>query len=183
MTLYSFPAAVPDMLLSLIAGYAHDYIARREPDEVIGRGVNDDPFFQRWYLLRKNCIPGIENLYLHRFLRSDLEDVHDHPWSNASLVISGQYVERVQTLSGTARSTRNAGDIVIRNPEDQHAIIGVQPGTLTLFATGPKVRDWGFWERGEFIPWQRYRSWKDGASLIDVERIRTLDGREGVMPL
>jgi hypothetical protein len=181
VTLHSFPAAVPPPLLGLLSGHAHDYIASREPDEVIGRGVANDSFFQRWYLLRKNVIPGIENLYLHRFLRSDLEDVHDHPWSNASLVISGQYVEWVDSEDWTDRQTRNAGDIVIRSPEDRHAIIGVTPGTLTLFATGPKVRDWGFWELGEFIPWQSYRAWKDGAALIDAERIVTPDGREGVM--
>jgi hypothetical protein len=33
------------------------------------------------------------NIFLHRFLKSDPDDVHDHPWPYATLIIKGGYYE------------------------------------------------------------------------------------------
>lgn len=155
-----YPQAVPPPLLSWALQHCQDVIQQSAPDEIIGRGMLGEPYMERWYLLRKNEQSGVENIYLHRFVRNDPEDLHDHPWTNASIVLHGKYVERSWTLDGRRTATRSAGDIIIRNAEDRHAIIGIEPGTTTLFITGPKVREWGFWLNDQFVHWLEYRALK-----------------------
>jgi hypothetical protein len=159
--LQAYPQIVPPPLLSWALAHCQDVIQRQpKPDEIIKRGMLGEPYMQRWHLLRKNEQSGLENIYLHRFVSSDPEDLHDHPWANASIVLSGRYVEQSWTLDGRRTDTRVAGDVVIRNAEDRHAITGVEPGTTTLFITGPKVREWGFWLDGQFVHWLEYRAIK-----------------------
>lgn len=156
-----YPQAVPPPLLSWALQHCQGVIQdQSEPDETIKRGMLGAPYMQRWHLLRKNEQSGLENIYLHRFVNSDPEDLHDHPWANASIVLSGRYVEQSWTPSGRRTDTRNAGDIIIRNSEDRHAITSVEPGTITLFITGPKVREWGFWLNDQFVHWLDYRAFK-----------------------
>lgn len=158
-----YPALIPAPLLSHALHYCQDIIQQSGPDEVIGRRgkvSNDEPYMERWHIVRKNQ-GGIYNIYLHRFLRDDPEDLHDHPWANASIVLSGRYVEQSWSLDGRRTDTRVAGDIVIRTAEERHAITGIEPGTTTLFITGPKVREWGFWLDEQFIHWREYRARMD----------------------
>lgn len=48
-----------------------------------GRGDADSPYLSRW------CLAATRwgNLYLHKFHRSDYDDMHDHPWWFLSLVL------------------------------------------------------------------------------------------------
>jgi hypothetical protein len=159
-----FPQVVPPPLLTLALHHVQDVMKQSPPDEVIGREgkqSSNDPYMERWYLLRRNLQSNIYNVYLHRFVREDPEDLHDHPWANVSVVLHGSYVEHSHSLDGRRIDTRKAGDIVMRAAEDRHAIISVEPGTVTLFATGPKVREWGFWMNEVFVPWREYRALKD----------------------
>lgn len=158
---------------------ADDIMRARRPDEEINRGPNDDLFFARWWLmrtdpdapdratLRHGAAPPalidaagsqIGNIYLHRFARSDREGIHDHPWDNGTLVIRGRYTEMTPEGSGE----RLPGQIVVRSAEQRHAIVGVQPGTVSLFVTLKKRREWGFWPDDDtFVHHRYYRSWKD----------------------
>lgn len=148
MTSSAFPNLA--MLRMMDQAQAESIMAGRAPDQIISRG--DDPFFERWWLLRKG--PGdIENIYLHRFFRSDREDMHDHPWDNVSLVVCGSY--REATPAGT--HLRRRGDIVFRRAEERHAIVSVAPGTISLFVTGAKYREWGFWTPEGFVHHLDYR--------------------------
>ncbi|MBP8235699.1 MAG: hypothetical protein KAY22_25725, partial [Rhizorhabdus sp.] len=112
------------------------------------------------YMLRK--APGaIENAYIHRFLRSDREELHDHPWDNQSIVLRGAYVEKWEHPAlGLIQSPRLAGEIVSRGPEAVHSIYSVEPGTISLFTTGPKVREWGFITADGWIHNTKFRAWK-----------------------
>lgn len=155
-----YPEALPPPLLAMALGHAQDVMQQSAPDEIIGRDgktSSNDPYLERWHLLRS----GGGHIYLHRFLRSDPEDLHDHPWPNCSIVLHGRYVENSWSLDGSRRETRNPRDIVVRAPEDRHAIVGVQPGTVTLFITGQKVREWGFWMGGTFVHHREYRARKN----------------------
>jgi hypothetical protein len=161
-----YPQSVPPPLLSWALAHAQEIIRQREPDEVIGRRGKQsrdvDPYMGRWHLLRKNQLSGIENIYLHRFVRSDPEDLHDHPWANASILLSGTYTELGgRPVWGISEAVRNPGDVVIRGADVRHAIRSVEPGTISLFITGPKVREWGFWLDDGFVPWRDYRAAKD----------------------
>jgi len=121
----------------------------RDPDFVIGD--EPTPYLLRWWLLPRN---RVFNVYFHEFLRSDDDRaLHDHPWINVSLVLSGGYDE--VTPNGTFR--RRVGDVVFRLPRSRHriALINEMP-CETLFLTGPRVREWGFWCPQGWVPWQQF---------------------------
>ncbi len=80
---------------------------------------------------------------------------------NTSLLLRGSYIEH--TPEGVF--TRKAGDIIHRKPTDSHRL-EVIPGqrAISLFATGPKVRDWGFHCPKGWVSWQDFTS-DDGTSV------------------
>lgn len=119
-----------------IAGMA-DWAAsvmERAPDFVIG-----DDYLRRWWVIPRNegC-----NIYLHEILHSDDDRaLHDHPWDNTSMLLAGSYIEH--TPNGVY--LRQAGSIVTRKATDLHRLEVPEGGrAVSLFMTGPKVREWGF---------------------------------------
>ena len=109
-------------------------IMERSPDFVIG-----DNYLRRWWLIPRNPFC---NVYLHEILHSDDDRAfHDHPWQNTSFIIAGGYIEH--TPSGVFH--RQAGDVVSRAADALHRL-EVIPGqsAISLFITGPTVREWGF---------------------------------------
>lgn len=121
-------------------------IMQREPDVIIG-----DNYLRRWWVIPRN---NHHNMYLHEILRSDDDRaLHDHPWKNISWVIDGGYIEH---LPDGIAIERRAGDIVQRHAEALHRLEIAEGGrALSLFITGPKVREWGF-----ACP-QGWRHWRD----------------------
>ena len=120
--------------LADMQAWANRIFCRRSPDVVIG-----DDYLRRWWVAPRNAFA---NVYLHEFRRSDDERaLHDHPWANGSYIIEGRYIEH--TPDG--QFLRVAGDFVSRPAEALHRIelIGGQPA-VSLFTTGPKIREWGF---------------------------------------
>lgn len=146
--------------------FADMVIAQGPPTQVIDRPLSGPPYIERWMVARKATVPLfvgasageavtpslVENLYVHRYGRSDPETMHDHPWDNVTLVVSGYYVE--ETPEG--RFLRSAGSIITRQAEDRHRIAEVEPGTISIFGTLQKRREWGFWVEGEFIHWRDF---------------------------
>jgi hypothetical protein len=101
----------------------------------------------------------IENIYVHEFIRSDKDDPHCHPWPNITVLLRGWYWENVYNDDGTeviTRQIRHPGDIVIRSANAIHAIEETSPDCLSLFITGRKEKEWGFWVDGKFVPWEDY---------------------------
>jgi hypothetical protein len=127
------------------------------PDFIIGGASN--PYLARWWVIPRN---RFFNIYLHAFFRSDDDRaLHDHPWTNASFLLCGQYTEHTIAAGGIHHKTiRRAGDLAIR-PSGKHAHrIELHAGAvMTLFFTGPVYRKWGFHcpERG----WVYYRDFVD----------------------
>lgn len=113
--------------------WARDMMTRA-PDFVIG-----DNYLRRWWVIPRNegC-----NIYLHEINNSDDDRaLHDHPWDNTSMLIDGGYIEH--TPDGAF--VREAGSIVTRKATDAHRL-EILPGSraISLFMTGPKLREWGF---------------------------------------
>lgn len=106
----------------------------RAPDFVIGAD-----YMHRWWIIPRN---EYQNVYLHKIMHSDDDRaMHDHPWDNVSFVISGSYVEH--TPDGVF--IRGPGSVVHRKATDLHRLEVVEgEPAVTLFMTGPKVREWGF---------------------------------------
>lgn len=119
---------------------------QRHPDFVIGDP--ERPYLRRWWIVPRNegC-----NVYLHEILRSDDDRAgHDHPWANTSFLIDGEYEEvlfdPLEPWREARRVRRVAGDVARREATDTHRLIVPEGGrAISLFMTGPKVRDWGFW--------------------------------------
>lgn len=148
--------------LEVLQHWAAAVMANRPPDFIIGPG--DNPYMRRWYIIPRN---PFQNIYLHEVLRSDDDRAgHDHPWNNQTLVIDGGYFEQTyfeqHPWVPDEMVERKPGDIVTRTAEDTHRLIVPEGGrAVTLFTTGPRLREWGFWcpGVGEGLP--RWVVWTD----------------------
>lgn len=130
------------------------------------------PYLYRWHVVPRN---RQANVYLHVQVASDPErPLHDHPWDNQSVIISGGYQEIINTNPPWGRQTtvlRGPGDVIHRKAAEAHRLI-LPEGTkytLSLFSTGPVVRDWGFW----FANHRGRPDWASHGECI----IETPDGR------
>jgi hypothetical protein len=117
-------------------------VTRRAPDVIIGDRAN--PYLIRWWVIPRN---RFFNVYLHRFMRSDDDRaLHDHPWSNLSILLRGMYVEHTIDAGGVnVRTERRAGDWKLRLfGSAAHRLELVDGECWTIFVTGPRYREWGF---------------------------------------
>lgn len=142
------PLCVAELLLSekdekLFRQFVPDC---REPDLVIA--PDGRPYLYRWWVIPRN---HDANVYFHIQIADDPErPLHDHPWDNQSVILSGGYVDTCQQVFPFGQKivrTLKAGQVYHRRAEWAHrlTILPGAPYTMTLFATGPTVRDWGFW--------------------------------------
>lgn len=138
-------------------------ITRRGPDFVIGG--RERPYLRRWWVIPRN---PVFNVYLHQFLRSDDDRaLHDHPWSNLSVLLRGRYIEHTVAAGGIhCRREYLAGEWKLRGSRYAHRIELHAGECWTLFVTGPRIRAWGFHcpERG-WIPWQRFTAADDAGAV------------------
>lgn len=102
------------------------------------------PYLERYILFKSKR----GSIYLHRFWASDPDEIHDHPWWSFSFILKGRYMEFF--ADGTWKM-RLAGSRILRDAVSFHRIElaeGDAPGSAwTLFFTGPKVRQWGFFNK------------------------------------
>ena len=93
------------------------------------------PFMIRYYLLfrkRPKWFPF--NILLHKILKSDLGDLHDHYWSYITIILKGGYWETNE--NGTF--WRGPGYIGFRRASDRHSLsIPKGKATWTLLLAGP----------------------------------------------
>lgn len=144
---------IPNFITVRFAKIGFRIMETREPDFVIGKPGSE--YLRRWYILPRN---PVFNIYLHYFLRGDDDRaLHDHPWLNASWLLSGRYIEVTQWR----KIYRAAGDVAARLPSTAHRIMLYSGPCLTLFFTGPRVRQWGF-----HCP-QGWRHWRDFVAETD----------------
>lgn len=127
----------------------------------------DDIYLIRYTLLKtKWCC-----IYLHRFLRSDRDDFHDHPWNFASWLLKGEYDEYRQHKACKercwhyTRRTTSRNSFILRKATTAHKVmVGKhltwperEQAPLTLFIGGRRKREWGFiTHQGKWIQWQEY---------------------------
>lgn len=163
---------LPPLLLEPLREQALQLTRSRPPDRVIGS--DDNPYLHRWYMVPRNeDVHG--NVYVHRFYRSDDDRaLHDHPWDSCSIILEGRYFEHTIEAGGIhTRYLRSPGSVVHRVATDAHRIQlhdvdrAAKLYPLTLFLTGPIVREWGFHcpERG-WVHWQDFTNPDDGGSTI-----------------
>lgn len=129
---------------------AYTTMLSRDPDFIVGG--RDDPYLLRWWLIPRN---KVFNVYLHQFLRDDEDRAcHDHPWVSLSISLTKPMRERYLRRGVEMEREVRPGDIVLRGARFAHRMIVPDPGALTIFITGPRVREWGFvWPKG-WVPWK-----------------------------
>ena len=52
--------------------------------------VNNEPYLERYYLFLKDRKHFPFNVFLHKFLKSDPDDLHDHPWPYFTVILKGR---------------------------------------------------------------------------------------------
>ncbi len=119
------------------------------------------PYMYRYYVLFKDKIAENEdsrkvplNIMLHKICLSDPDDLHDHPWWYATLVLKGGYWE----VTPKGKFWRGPGHFRISAPQSLHRIEIPEGsnGSWSLFFRGPRVREWGFIKDGEWIYHRKY---------------------------
>lgn len=135
--------------LDRVAAWAEEYIAQRPPDFWVG--PPGDHQMERWFVVPRNDVAGV---MLHRFLRSDPEDPHDHPYDNTSWILRGEYVEHFTKMSLTRRRGQRVGRIA----HQPHRIEIIAGPVISLFTAGPRIRSWGYHTAAGWIPQADYPS-------------------------
>ena len=134
--------------------------------KITGAQGPEDVYLIRYYLLRSRWC----NVFIHQFLRSDKDDLHDHPWDFATYLVRGQYTEQKynqerNVIQVTKRANYTYDDfmhkvrlkantLVLRKATDQHRVVVKEDlkevdkhkAALTFFISGPTKREWGFWK-------------------------------------
>ena len=115
-------------------------------------GSENEPYLLRWWMIPRN---SFFNVYLHKFLRDDIDRaLHDHPWTSLSLVLRGGYYE----ITDKGKRWYGPASLIFRSATHRHRIVLPKPGrpAWTLFMTGRKRREWGFWCPQGFVPWRDF---------------------------
>ncbi len=122
-------------------GFTHDLVYE-----------GDQPYLERW-IIWFGC-----TLRLHKFHKGDDDRAfHDHPWWFLTLPLQS-YLEKTPE-SGLRKVQRLRPHF--RPARHQHIVqlITNRP-VYTLIFTGPKSKEWGFWDQGQFV---HHQTWLDNS--------------------
>jgi hypothetical protein len=129
---------------------------------VMDRQANE-PYLERYYIFLKDRKYFPFNVFIHKFLKSDPDDVHDHPWPYATLILKGGYYEWVPVFDtlgrkiGEIQHWRSPGHFRICSATSYHRIeLDPNVECWTMFMPGPQKREWGFLVKNEWIHNEKY---------------------------
>jgi hypothetical protein len=125
--------------------------------------INNEPYLERYYLFLKDRTWFPFNVFLHRFLKSDPDDVHDHPWPYATIILKGGYYEWTPIFDGEGKKLtekctwRGPGHFRTCSATSYHRIeLDPSIECWTLFMPGPQQREWGFLVKNKWIQNEEY---------------------------
>ena len=119
---------------------------------------DNEPYLERYYIFLKDRSWFPFNMFVHKFLKSDPGDQHDHPWPYCTIILRGGYWEWTPIFNNIGRQIgervqwKGAGQIRFGHSTDLHRI-ELEPGVTpwTLFIPGPQIREWGFLKNNRWI--------------------------------
>ena len=119
--------------------------------------LENEPYLIRYYLFLKDRKWFPFNVFLHKFMKGDPDELHDHPWPYATLILRGGYWE----VTPKGRHWRGPGSFRLAGPKSLHRV-ELEPGVhaWTLFMPGPKLREWGFIVKGKWMQHEKYFAWR-----------------------
>jgi len=136
---------------------------------------SDEPYLERYYLFLKDRKRFPFNVFLHKFLKSDPDDVHDHPWGYATLILKGGYYEWLPQFNSKGEKFselqvwRGPGHFRISGANSYHRIeLDPSVECWTMFMPGPQKREWGFWFKNKWVQHEQYMALKRQEKLVDA---------------
>lgn len=145
--------------------------------KITGTSGPEDVYLIRYYIIKSRYF----NFFVHQFLRSDRDDLHDHPWDFCTYLVSGSYTERkynpdtgeIESMRRVNSASGKLNRLVFRKATDQHQVVvhrdlkefEKDQAATTLFFSGPIKREWGFVKEHhhnetaverKWIPWREY---------------------------
>ena len=140
-----------------------NFLERLGRKRIVMDRINNEPYLERYYLFLKDRKHFPFNVFLHRFLKSDPDDVHDHPWPYATVILKGGYWEWVPQFNnkgekvGEIAKWRSPGHFRFCSATSYHRIeLDPSVECWTLFMPGPHKREWGFLVQNEWIEHGKY---------------------------
>lgn len=128
------------------------YRVCKGPDLDIGPG-----YMHRWHVIPRN---RWFNVYVHKIMKDDDDRaLHDHPWASVSFMLRGIMRE---VMDGGRRRVLLPGIVPLyRSATFKHRLEVAKGPVWTIFITGPRIREWGFWCPRGFVPWTQFVDSKD----------------------
>jgi len=132
---------------------------------IIPDRINKNDYLERYYIFIRDRDTFPFNIFIHKFLQSDPDDMHDHPWAFAHMIIRGGYWETVAKNgdpSNPERFWRGPGYFNWANKNYIHKVEldSSKPAPITVFIPFKQTNNWGFYRKGqssyEFVEHDRY---------------------------
>jgi len=151
------------MIIQKIKNKFFTWLEQHDRKRVIMDRVDDEPYLERYYIFLKDRTQFPFNVFLHKFLKSDPDDVHDHPWPYATLILKGGYWEWRPQFDNQGKKIsemsawRGPGSFRVCSANSYHRI-ELDPNVTcwTLFMPGQRKREWGFLVKNNWIHNEQY---------------------------
>jgi hypothetical protein len=140
-----------------------NFLERRGRKRIIMDRENSEPYLERYYLLFNTRRHFPFNLFLHHFVKSDPDDVHDHPWPYATLIVKGGYYEWTPVFNnkneniGEVCKWHGPGSFRWARAQQYHRVeLDPAVDCWTLFMPGIHQREWGFLTKQGWVHFDEY---------------------------
>lgn len=135
----------------------------RDRKRIILDRDSNEPYLVRYYVFLRERKWFPFNIFVHKFLKSDPDDLHDHPWPYATLILKGGYYEWIPKFDQQGKKFaevavwRGPGHFRVCRADSLHRIeLDPDVTAWTLFMPGPQRREWGFTTRKGWVPHDQY---------------------------
>jgi hypothetical protein len=140
-----------------------NFLERIGRKRIIMDRESNEPYLERYYIFLKERKWFPFNVFIHKFLKSDPDDVHDHPWPYATLILKGGYYEWIPQFDGRGHKIaevcvwRGPGSFRTCSANSYHRIeLDPTVECWTMFMPGPQKREWGFLVNNRWIHNEQY---------------------------
>jgi len=125
---------------------------------VIYDRLDNEPYLERYYIFLKERQNFPFNVFLHRFLKSDPDELHDHPWNFRTIILRGGYWEHTREGKFWRKpwSYRYC-------PANTFHRVELDPNVKecwTLFIPSKSYKEWGFMTKNGWLKHDDYLRYK-----------------------
>jgi hypothetical protein len=151
------------MIIQKLKNKFVSFLERHDRKRIIMDRGSKEPLLTRYYIFLKDRAKFPFNVFIHKFHKSDPDDVHDHPWPYATLILKGGYYEWTPVFDGEGKkiaetcSWRGPGHFRFCSANSYHRIeLDPNITAWTMFMPGPQKKEWGFLVKNKWIHNEHY---------------------------